>query len=49
MMWGWYFNSLQDLYTTCWEVDIVFSRAERDLILLSRGQNTAEPGMWVNN
>ena len=43
MMWGWYFNSPQDLYTSCWEVEIVANRAARDEILENRGQTTSDP------
>ena len=43
-LWAWYFNSLQDLYTSCWEVDVVASKAERDAIYSSKGISTQDPG-----
>jgi len=43
-MWEWAFNGPQDIYTTCWEVDIVANKAERDRILANRGQSTDDAG-----
>ncbi|XP_076805501.1 uncharacterized protein LOC143449269 [Clavelina lepadiformis] len=33
-MWRWSFNSAQDIYTTCFDVLVVRSRAERDRMLI---------------
>jgi len=43
-MWEWAFNGPADIYTTCWEVDIVANKAERDRILANRGQSTDDAG-----
>ncbi|CAH1780838.1 unnamed protein product, partial [Owenia fusiformis] len=42
-VWAWYFNGPTDLYTGCWEADIVASKTERDAILKQRAQTTASP------
>ncbi|CAH1782946.1 unnamed protein product [Owenia fusiformis] len=42
-LWAWYFNGKNDLYTGCWEADVVASRADRDHILRQRKQSTSDP------
>ena len=49
VMWAWWFNSKDDsnLYTSCWEADIVDTRQERDDLLANRGQSTAVAGKAI--
>jgi len=43
LLWAWYFNGPTELYTCCWEVDIVNTQAERDQRLQARGISTQDP------
>ena len=45
-MWAWNFNGLgdADLYTTCWEVNIVATKEERNADYQARGIPTWDIG-----
>ncbi|CAH1783782.1 unnamed protein product, partial [Owenia fusiformis] len=40
ILWIWRFNGNQDMYTTCWDADVVATKAERDAIYTQRALST---------